>query len=107
MSNNAKDNFSAGAQPSNPMATSATAAQDMVQATLSMAASAGLIHGKKNKRLSVRVSDQLLDAAAAQSGLHGSELIEYALAKVALEDDFARKLFAREGTIDRDVDLDI
>lgn len=107
MSNKTKNNFSAGAEPGNPVATSATSARAMVQATLSMAASAGLIHGKKNKRLSVRVSDQLLDAAAAQSGLHGSELIEYALAKVALEDDFARQLLGREGTIGRDVDLKI
>jgi predicted DNA binding CopG/RHH family protein len=105
MSNKAKDKFPVDAEPSNPMATSATAARDIVQATLSMAASAGLIHGKKNKRLSVRVSDQLLDAAAAQSGLHGSELIQYALAKVALEDDFARRLLAREGSISGDVDL--
>jgi hypothetical protein len=35
-----------------------------------------------------------------------TELVEYALAKVALEDDFGAKLVARRGTIPPDIKLD-
>ena len=76
-----------------------------VALTLGTAAAAGLTAGKKEKRLSGRAHEQLFDAAAARSGLDGSELLEYALAKVALEDDFAEKLISLEGLIGRDIDL--
>lgn len=76
-----------------------------VEATLSTAAATGLTKGIKGKQLSGRVHEMLFEAAAARSGLRGSELIDYALAKVALEDDFADRLMAREGSIGRDVDL--
>ncbi|MGZ8287335.1 MAG: hypothetical protein ACXW27_14360 [Allosphingosinicella sp.] len=77
-----------------------------VAATLSAAAAAGLTAGSKGKRVSGRAHERLFEAAAERSGLEGSELIEYALAKVALEDDFAAKLLAREGRVGRDVDLE-
>lgn len=78
-----------------------------VAATLSTAAATGLTQGKKQKRLSGRAHEELVAAAVAKSGLEGSDLLEYALAKVALEDDFAERLLARQGTISRDVDLGI
>lgn len=77
-----------------------------VAATLDTAIAAGLLRGKKDKRLSGRAHAQLFAAAAARSGLDGSDLLEYALAKVALEDDFSERLLARAGTIDRDIDLE-
>lgn len=83
----------------------APASKQRVAATLSTAAATGLIQGKKGKQLSGRVHETLFEAAAAKSGLRGAELIDYALAKVALEDDFAERLIARKGTIPRDVDL--
>lgn len=78
-----------------------------VAATLSTAAAIGLTQGTKTKRLSGRAHEELFAAARARSGLDGSDLLEYALAKVALEDDFAERLLAREGSIDRDLDLGI
>lgn len=77
-----------------------------VAATLGTAAAAGLTQGRKGKRLSGRAHERLFAAAAERSGLDGSELLEYALAKVALEDDFAEKLLALEGKISRDLDLE-
>ena len=77
-----------------------------VRATLSTAAASGLITGKKDKRLSGRVHEDLFDAAVAKSGLSGADLINYALARVALEDDFAEQLIALKGSILKDVDLD-
>lgn len=78
-----------------------------IAATLSAAAAVGLTNGKKDKRFSGRAPKELFAAAAARSGLDGNELLEYALAKVALEDDFAERLLARKGAISRDVDLGI
>ena len=85
----------------------ASALSQRVKSTLSTAAATGLIQGKKGKQLSGRVHETLFEAAAAKSGLRGAELIDYALAKVALEDDFADRLLAREGSISRDVDFGI
>ena len=77
-----------------------------VASTLNTAQMAGLLAGKKEKRVSGRTHERLFRAAAERSGLDGSELLEYALAKVALEDDFADKLLSLAGTVDRNVDLE-
>jgi hypothetical protein len=73
---------------------------------LSTAAAIGLRQGEK-KRVSGYVHVALMDAAVARSGLEGSDLLEYALAKVALEDDFVEQLLGRAGTVNRDIDLGI
>ncbi|MEH3159069.1 MAG: hypothetical protein PGN08_09125 [Sphingomonas taxi] len=78
-----------------------------VAATLSTAARIGLTPGHKTARLSGRAHEELVAAARARSGLDGSDLLEYALAKVALEDDFAERLLGREGVIDRTLDLGV
>jgi hypothetical protein len=88
------------------MAATNVALGGRVAATFRAAAAAGLTAGRKAKRISARAHEQLLEAAAERSGLEGSELLEYALAKVALEDDFAGKLLAKEGRVSRDVDLE-
>jgi len=93
-----------GGKPANETRTG-TARSLRVEATLSTAAATGLTQGTKGKQLSGRVHETLLEAAAAKSGLRGTELIEYALAKVALEDGFAERLIALKGTIPTDVDL--
>lgn len=77
-----------------------------VEATLNTATAAGLMTGKKTKRVSGRAHEQLFAAAAERSGLQGNELLEYALAKVALEDNWVEQFFALEGTVSRDLDLD-
>ncbi len=77
-----------------------------VAATLDTVAAAGLLSGRKGKRISGRAHDQLFAAAVARSGLNGSDLIEYALAKVALEDDFTERLLALKGSIAKDIDLE-
>lgn len=86
---------------------SSITANSRVAATLSTAAAIGLTSGTKTKRLSGRAHEELFAAARARSGLDGSDLLEYALAKVALEDDFAERVLLREGSIDRDLDLGI
>ncbi|WP_407527941.1 hypothetical protein [Methylobacterium oryzisoli] len=77
-----------------------------VAATLDTVAAAGLLSGRKGKRISGRAHDQLFAAAAERSGLDGNDLLEYALAKVALEDDFTERLLALKGSVAKDVDLE-
>jgi hypothetical protein len=77
-----------------------------IEAVMATADAEGLTIGGKAKRISGRVQPKLHEAAVQRSGLQGNELLEYALAKVALEDDFAAKLFALEGKVSRDVDLE-
>ena len=48
-----------------------------------------------------------LDAARERSGVTSdTELLEYALAKVALEDDFGPRLLALKGSVAPDLDLE-
>lgn len=81
----------------------------MLIATLKTATQSGWIGPgiAKNEKLGSRVSHDLLEAAMASSGITSkSALVEYALAKVALEDDFGQFLLSQEGTVDPDLDLE-
>lgn len=76
------------------------------EVVLETAKSAGLLAGA-NGRIAARIRKHLVNAAKARSGIKSdTELLEYALARVALEDDFGRKLIARQGRVPRDVDLE-
>src|SRR5215470_14573744 len=75
-------------------------------AVLETAKDVGLLVGASG-RIAGRIRQHLIDAAKARSGIRSdTELLEYALARVALEDDFGLKLVAREGSVPRDLDLD-
>ncbi|RXG85267.1 hypothetical protein EAS61_36610 [Bradyrhizobium zhanjiangense] len=65
----------------------------------------GLLGGE-NRRIGGRVCQDLV--ATAKSGISSdTELIEYALAEVALEDDFGTRLIRRKGQVAKDVDLEL
>ena len=75
-------------------------------AVIETAKGAGLLAGASG-RIAGRIRKQLIDSAKARSGIESdTELLEYALARVALEDDFGQKLIAREGRLPRDIDLE-
>ena len=70
------------------------------------AESAGLLSGE-NGRIAGRVRGNLIRSAKDRTGIvSDTELLEYALAKVALEDDFGSKILARRGRVSKDVDLE-
>ncbi len=70
------------------------------------AADAGLLSGERNT-IGARVPKSLLNAARARTGLERTtDLVEYALAKLALEDDFGEALLARKGSVPPDLDLE-
>lgn len=86
------------------MATATTPAelsQERRKSTLEAAAAEGLL-GAKDGSIGGRVPSKLLAAAKARSGTDNtSELLLYALTKVALEDDFGQQLVARKGRVPR------
>ena len=56
--------------------------------------------GSKDRQLGGRFSDTLIDEAKRVSGItEHTDLLTYALIKVALEDDFGERLLARKGSI--------
>ncbi len=68
---------------------------------------AGLLRGE-NSHVGARVPHQLVAEAKVRTGIASTtDLVEYALAKVALEDDFGAKLVARKGSIPSDLDLEL
>ena len=75
-------------------------------AVLETAKEVGLLDGTRG-RIAGRIRKQLVDAAKARSGIKSdTDLLEYALARVALEDDFGQKLVARKGRVPPDIDLE-
>jgi hypothetical protein len=74
-------------------------------AVVSAAEAEGLFAGG-NSALGARIPSRLLTRAKQRTGITSTtELLAYALAKVALEDDFGAKLAARRGTIPPDIKL--
>jgi len=71
-----------------------------------VAEEAGLLKGERGA-IGARVPRSLIEAAKARSGLTSTTaVVEYALAKVALEDDYGAKLVSLKGTVPRDLDLE-
>jgi hypothetical protein len=80
---------------------------DRRSATLAAVRAQGLM-GAKDRTIGGRVPSALVEAAKSRSGIQSdSELLLYALSKVALEDDFADRLLALKGSVPRDINLDV
>jgi hypothetical protein len=77
------------------------------RSVVAAAKAAGLLAGE-NGALGARVPQRLVAMAKERSGISSTtDLVEYALAKVALEDDFGNKLVARKGTIAADIVIEL
>jgi hypothetical protein len=64
--------------------------------------------GARDKTISGRVPSALVEAAKGRSGIRSdSELLVYALSRVALEDDFGPTLLSMKGSVPKDVALDV
>jgi hypothetical protein len=79
-----------------------------VERVITAARDEGLISSSdKDARVSGRVHRTLLEAAKKRAGLTSeTALIEYALAKVAIEDDFGEYFARLRGSVSQDVDLE-
>ena len=79
--------------------------QRRIDAVLEAAERQGLL-GERTARVGVRVSPALLKQAKKLTGIEtDSELIAFALANVALEDDFPKVFKALRGTVPKDIKL--
>lgn len=82
-----------------------TVHQTRVDAVMAAAGRSGLLH-EKIGRIGGRISPELVRKAKAQTGIEtDTDLIEFALANVALEDTFAESFKAVRGTVDPDLKL--
>ena len=81
------------------------ASEARVEAVMKAAARSGLLN-EKSSRIGSRVSAELVMQAKKQTGLQAdTDLIEFALANVALEDKFAEAFRASRGKVDEDLKL--
>ncbi|MER8827773.1 hypothetical protein NKH73_06925 [Mesorhizobium sp. M0938] len=75
---------------------------------LEQARAVGLLGTAKDTRLSGRVPSELIEAAKRRAHVTSdTELLELALSRLALEDDFGTRLVRRKGSIPADIDLGI
>ena len=75
------------------------------EAVMQAAERSGLLR-EKSGRIGGRVSPALVEHAKRQTGIEtDTDLIEFALASIALEDDFARTFKASRGKVDRALKL--
>jgi hypothetical protein len=78
------------------------------RATLESARAAGLLGDAKDARIAGRVSSELVAVAKKRAGLSSdSDVIEIALARLALEDDFGARLARNKGSVPRDFNIEI
>ena len=76
-----------------------------VEAVIAAAQRCGLLQ-EKSGRIGGRVSPALVERAKARTGIEtDTDLIEFALANIALEDKFAERFKAIRGTVDPDLKL--
>jgi hypothetical protein len=74
---------------------------------LTTAREEGLL-GARDRTIGGRVPSPLVAAAKARSGIQSdSDLLLYALSKVAVEDDFGHRLVGRKGQITREIAIDV
>jgi hypothetical protein len=76
--------------------------------TLESARAAGILGDAKDARVAGRVSSELVAAAKKRAGLvSDTDVIEIALARLALEDDFGARLVRNRGLVPRELKIGI
>lgn len=97
--------------PGGLLATTARAAQFVTvskarfEAVMKAAEQSGLL-GEKSKRIGGRISPALIEQAKKHTGIEtDTDLIEFALANVALDDNFGTTFRKTQGTVDPDLKL--
>jgi hypothetical protein len=74
---------------------------------MAIADSEGLLRGERTKVVRGRMPEALVSRAKKRTGISSdTDLIEVALANIAVEDDYVDWLLSRRGVIDPEVDLE-
>jgi len=67
----------------------------------------GLLRGERTQIVRGRMPEALVAKAKERTGINSdTDLIEVALANIAVADDYADWLLSRRGTVDREADLE-
>jgi hypothetical protein len=81
--------------------------QSKFKEVLVMAEREGLLDGGRTQVVRGRMPEALVSQAKKRTGIQSdTDLIEVALANIAVGDDYADWLLSRQGTIDPEVDLE-
>jgi hypothetical protein len=74
---------------------------------MAIAEKEGLLRGERTQVVRGRMPEALVARAKKRTGLDSdTDLIEVALANIAVEDDYADWLLSQRGAVDGEVDLD-
>jgi hypothetical protein len=74
---------------------------------LMVAEERGLFEGKRTRVVRGRMPEALVERAKARTGIESdTDLLQVALASLAVEDDFVDWLLSQKGTISEDIDLE-
>jgi hypothetical protein len=74
---------------------------------LMMAEREGLLRGERTKVIRGRMPEALVSEAKKRTGIESdTDLIEVALANIAVGDDYAEWLLSRRGSVDPEVELE-
>ncbi|ASR09311.1 hypothetical protein CHY08_20740 [Rhizobium leguminosarum bv. viciae] len=97
-----------GTQPRTAAEREAKVALARNKLVLEQAKAVGLLGTAKNTRLSGRVPSELIEAAKKRAHVTSdTELLELALSRLVLEDDFGARLVGRKDRIPTDIDVGI
>lgn len=67
----------------------------------------GLLHGERTQVVRGRMPEALVARAKKRTGINSdTDLIEVALANIAVQDDYSEWLLSRRGTVSREADLE-
>ena len=78
-----------------------------IQEALTIAQDSGLLRGAKTEILRGRMPKALVQKAKAASGARSdTELIEIALANLAVADEYPEWLLSQKGTVAKEIDLE-
>lgn len=82
-------------------------ATDRVHEALTVAQDTGLLRGARTQTVRGRMPEALVRKAKARSGARtNTELIELALANLAVADEYPDWLLSQRGTVDKEADLE-
>jgi len=74
---------------------------------LTLAEQSGLLRGSRTKVIRGRMPQELVARAKARTGIKSdTNLIQVALANIAVADDYAEWLLSHRGTVPADLDLE-
>jgi hypothetical protein len=80
---------------------------ERLKGILLIANEAGLLKGARTKIVRGRMPQALVDKAKARTGIKSdTDLLELALANLAVVDEFPEWLLSRKGTVNKDLELE-